>query len=259
MDNLDDLFFNEFLKGFEEQEQKKILLSREEQEIAQRKSIELEPIRKFLQKFIDLEVKVKHCDYHSRDVLQKLDIMNDAQLFNYYNEESSTSFSPGISIMIDHPAQIEIAVPNNKEEGIVVVKVATYHPDAHILSQSFGSIESVCQALARFISKNTVSISKEAKSMMNKERQTTGIVRSIPQVNTVQEKASQVSIEQHEANSQEFLKSIPEAPPTNNINTTNNSNVIKEKKFDKNDLLKNMKNIDKIIKKINSDDEKESE
>lgn len=262
MDNLDDLFLNEFLKGFEEQEQKKTLLSREQQQIAQRKSEELEPIRKFLQKFIDLEVKVKHCDYHSRDVLRKLDITNDSQLFNFYNEESSESFAPGISILIDHPAQIEIAVPNNYEKGLFVVSVATYHPDAHLLAQSYGSLESVCQALARFISKNTVSISKEAKSIMNKERQTTGSVKTIPQVNNLNNANnnsnvnSNISPEQQEEKNQEFLKSIPDTAPKQQASSTNNST--KERKFDADHLLKNMKHIDKIMKKHNSEDNDES-
>jgi hypothetical protein len=312
MDNLDDLFLNEFLKGFEEQEQKKVLLSREQQQIAQRKSEELEPIRKFLQKFIDLEVKVKHCDYHSRDVLKKLDITNDAQFFSFYNEDSSDSFAPGISIMIDHPAQIEIAVPNNYEHGLFVVSVATEHPDSHILAQSYGSVESLCQALARFISKNTVSISKEAKSLMNKERQTSGYVKTIPQVNTNTQNNLQnnvpvnnnintntqsnvgnsnpnannntsnnseagngnsnnaISQEEHEANSQEFLKSIPDSPPANsNMNHGNNSqktvsnpqSTNQNRKFDADHLLKNMKHIDKIMKKHNpeGEDEKNSE
>lgn len=299
MDNLDDLFLNEFLRGFEEQEQKKILLSRDQQQIAQRKSEELEPIRKFLQKFIDLEVKVKHCDYHSRDVLKKLDITNDAQFFSFYNGDSSDSFAPGISIMIDHPAQIEIAVPNNYDNGIFIVSVATEHPDAHILAQSYGSVESVCQALARFISKNTVSISKEAKSLMNKERQTSGYVKTIPQVNNVNSNVTNTSTnvgngntnisnttpsapstEEHEANSQEFLKSIPDSPPLPNngnnntanntvANNNNNANVNKQgtpntaptqgRKFDADHLLKNMKHIDKIMKKHNPEGEEEKD
>lgn len=160
MEDIDDLFIKSYLNDINEKEKKKTLVSQEERRIAQLKKDKLQPIEKFLQKFVDLEVSVHHSDKYANT---KSSIPGD-QKFSFYYVDSSKTWSPGISIWIDHPAVMEIAIPNNpQEEGIVVIKVASHHPDSYLLEQVFHSYESACQAIGRFLAKNTVSVGKDPK------------------------------------------------------------------------------------------------
>lgn len=157
--NLDDIFSNEFLKEFEEREQEKTLLNRDEQLIAIKKREKLKPIRDFLQKFVELEIKVRHSDKYGKQFIHNNSLV-DEQLFSFYEQDSSNSWAPGISVCFDHPAIVEIAVPNKPEDGEIVIKVASNHPDAFLLERNFFGIEAACAALAKFIGRNTSSIGK---------------------------------------------------------------------------------------------------
>ena len=163
---LDDIFLNDFLKEFKEKEKKKIFLNKEEQAIALKKSHKLEPIKMFLQKFVDLGVVVYNAERYNRNVFH-YNTDNQEQEFKYYESDSSESWAPGISICFEHPAQVEIAIPNKPEEGIVIIKVASQHPDYYLLEQKFSSMESACHALAKFLGKNTIKISKKADLLNN--------------------------------------------------------------------------------------------
>ena len=54
MEDIDDLFIKSYLNDINEKEKKKTLVSQEERRIAQLKKDKLQPIEKFLQKFVDL-------------------------------------------------------------------------------------------------------------------------------------------------------------------------------------------------------------
>lgn len=166
----DDLFIKSYLKDVQENENKKIRVSKEERAIAKEKEAKLEFIKKFLQKFVDLGVRVHHSDQYTKNT--KTDVTNSPQDFSFYIIDSSKSWAPGFSILFNHPAMVEIAIPNNPEyEGVVVIKVATHHPDAYILEQKFSTYESACEALGRFLGKCTHSIKQDPKKYLKNVEQ----------------------------------------------------------------------------------------
>lgn len=169
--DLDDLFVNDFLKNFEEKTQKKILINKEEQQIVLRKNAILEPIRQFLQKFIDFGTTVNHCDRYNINVLTKEIQFKEAQTFKFYDVDTKGHCAPGISIWFDHPAHVEIAVPNKPNEGVVVINISTDHPEKYLLEHKFTTIESACSALAKFIAKNTISIERDSKKLIKEHQQ----------------------------------------------------------------------------------------
>ncbi len=196
--NLDDVFVNDFLREYDEKEQKKILLNRGEQAIALKKSAKLEPIRKFLQKFVDLEIKVYHSDRYNKDVISREHSVKEAQKFLFYDMDTSSSWAPGISIWFDHPALVEIAIPNKQEDaGVVIIKVASYHPESYMLEQKFLTMESACHALAKFLGKNTLSIGKDPRKIIKQH------ISSMPPKKVVPV-------------DDDFLSDIPNHPPEEN-------------------------------------------
>lgn len=163
--DLDDIFMRSYLNEFSEKEKKKILLSQEDREIAAQKRRQLEVIENFLQKFVDLEISVNHCDQYTKNTKTLVGV--EPQKFSFYLVDSSKSWAPGISIWFNHPAEIEIAIPNKpQEEGVVVIRVATHHPDAYILEQRFFNFQTACEALGKFLGKCTTSIGKDPKNYM---------------------------------------------------------------------------------------------
>lgn len=117
-----DEIMSSYLSEVTEKEKKKVQTSQEDRAIASKKRKILEPIRVFLQKFVDLEITVYHRDQYTKNV----NVFPDPQKFSFEEIDSSRSWAPGISILINHPAEIEIAVPNNTtEDGLVIMKVAS--------------------------------------------------------------------------------------------------------------------------------------
>jgi hypothetical protein len=163
--DLDEIFTRSYLNEFNEKEKKKIQTSQEDRLIASKKRKQLEPIKKFLQRFVDLEVSVHHRDQYTKNTSTSA----DAQKFSFEEIDSSKAWSPGVSLLFNHPAEVEIAVPNRQsEEGAIIIKVVTHHPDAFILEQKFSNVESACEALARFLGKCTVSIGRDPKLLSKK-------------------------------------------------------------------------------------------
>lgn len=163
--NLDEIM-SSYLSEVTEKEKKKIQTSQEDRAIAAKKRKILEPVRSFLQKFVDLEVTVNHREQYTKNS----NTFPEPQKFSFEEVDSSKSWTPGVSILINHPAEIEIAVPNHPSlDGLVIIKVATHHPDAYILEQKFNNVESACKALAKFLGKCTLSIGKDP-SVLAKEQ-----------------------------------------------------------------------------------------
>lgn len=189
--NLDDIFLQSFLKDYTEKEKKKIIHSQEDRAIAAQKRKKLAIMEEFLQKFVDLEIMVNHRDQYTKNATSMESI--EPQKFQFYLVDSSKSWNPGISIFFDHPCEVEIAIPNKvAEEGVVIIKVASHHPDAFILEQKFHNFESACKALGRFLSKCTVRINKDPRKYVKE---------------TIQRKQSQQS--------QDFTDNVPDSPPVN--------------------------------------------
>jgi hypothetical protein len=160
--NLDEIFMQSYLKEYTEKEKKKIIHSQEERLIAAEKKKKLAIMEEFLQKFVDLDVMVNHRDQYTKNSTSLEGI--EPKKFEFYLVDSSKTWSPGISIFFDHPCEVEIAIPNKtEEEGVVVIKVASHHPDAYILEQKFNTFDAACKSLARFLSKCTVKIGKDPR------------------------------------------------------------------------------------------------
>lgn len=160
--DLDDIFMRSYLNEFNEKEKKKILLSREDREIAEQKRKKLQTIEDFLQKFVDLSIYVNHCHFYTKNTATMQGL--EPQLFEFRLVDSSKKWEPGISIWFNHPAEVEIAIPNKPEQGVVVIKVATEHPDAYILEQRFANFQSACEALGKFLGACTTSIGKDPRN-----------------------------------------------------------------------------------------------
>lgn len=159
--NLDEIFLQTYLKDYAQREKQKLNHSQEDRLIANEKKKKLVVIEQFLQKFVDLEVVVHNKDKYNTSISILEDII--PQKFKFYLVDSSKSWSPGISIFFDHPCEVEIAIPNKIEDGVIIIKVASHHPDAYMLEQQYQNMESACKALARFLSKNTVKINKDPR------------------------------------------------------------------------------------------------
>lgn len=190
--NLDDIFMHSYLKEYSEKEKRKIIHSQEDRAIAAQKRKKIAIMEEFLQKFVDLEVIVNHRDQYTKNASGFEGL--EPQKFNFYLVDSSKTWSPGVSIFFDHPCEVEIAIPNKpEEEGVVVIKVASHHPDAYILEQKFYNFESACKALARFLSKGTVKIGKDPR-------------KYVKDIKDSREQASRKS-------QTEFLNNVPSEPP----------------------------------------------
>lgn len=163
--DIDKIFNNSFLNEFNEQEKKKKSLSQDDQLIISTKKPTIDLIAKFLQKFVDANIVVNHKDLYTKNTFTNQHAL--PQKFNFSYIDSSKKWEPGISIYFLHPAEIEIAIPNKDDEGIAVIKVITEHPDSYLLEHKHLSIESVCESLAKFLSRCTTSVGGKLKQNSN--------------------------------------------------------------------------------------------
>lgn len=126
-----------------------------EKRITEEKELQLKSIKKLLKSFIDMKLQVhptesysRHISRHSREHLPPV-------IFDVYRNESSPSWSPGISIYFDDPAEVEIAIPNSgqaQDQGVIILRCSTYHPEADLLNgKIFKTIDEACMALSNFL------------------------------------------------------------------------------------------------------------
>lgn len=154
-DFIDDIE-GQFLGQVGHQEKKRAVRRASSAEITERKSRQLTPFRQLLKRLVDRGLIVNHCE---RDGA----VRKAPQAFAVYENESSDSLLPGVSIFLEHPAQIEIAIPNEADiptRGVVVILCATDHPDRRMLQGPFRSMREAAMALADFIARNTVAIER---------------------------------------------------------------------------------------------------
>lgn len=177
-ENLKNIFIEQFLKQFDDKEQKKILLSRDQQVIVERKNKRLDLIRQFLNHFTEQGVKVHHKDRFNKEILNKQEIVKEEQEFKYYDADTSAAWAPGISIWFDHPAEIEIAVPTTNMNAFMI-KVASPHPKAHFLNQQYDTLEGACQALAKFIVENTTSVNPDYKKILKEYEKENNLAKNL--------------------------------------------------------------------------------
>jgi hypothetical protein len=148
--------FRAFEKSIEEQRRRQKVRRSTDERLMARKAEQLFPVRRLLKKFDDMRLVVHNADRYVRP--QTTDNF-PPQPFRPYEAESSESWAPGVSLFFDHPAQVEIAIPNERDQarmGVVVMNSASEHPDQDMLRGPFRSIDDALLALSNFLAHNTV-------------------------------------------------------------------------------------------------------
>lgn len=132
-------------------------------EIERAKALVLTPVRQLLKALIDAGVVVRHRDSYNPGAVRR----PAPEPLKVYEDESSPTWLPGNSIMLDHPAEIEIAVPNDnhvRQEGVIVIRCMTPdHPQESLLRGPFHTVESACMALSKFLAFSTVRVTRQPK------------------------------------------------------------------------------------------------
>jgi hypothetical protein len=126
-----------------------------EAETTEKKDRDLVPIRKLLQQIVEMNIQVSNASRWAGGT-RPTDL--SPKPFKVSEDKSSDPYLPGNSIYIDHPAELEIAVPNPvdlEEKGVVVILCATDNPHRSMLNGPFRTMEEACTALADFIAENT--------------------------------------------------------------------------------------------------------
>ena len=137
-----------FQKIIKEKEKREKIYNKHNGQKMEQKEKSLLPMRMMLKKIVDAGLIVNNANcYH-------LSLKNlEDQEFKVYEADSSPSWRPGTSLYIDHPARIEIAVPNNvKKEGELIIRFSSEHPDANDFNgRVFNTSQDACKAFASFL------------------------------------------------------------------------------------------------------------
>ena len=163
--DISQLAVEEFLERFHSRERLAGRQRHNREKTISAKSEMLIPMRKMLKHLVDAQVYVTHHAMHEQGHTAR-NITAPQQLL-VYESESSPRWQPGESLFLDHPARIEIAIPNTHQrqhEGVVVVACSTPHPHDYLLRGPFVTMEEACVALARFLSESTVRIDSDPLS-----------------------------------------------------------------------------------------------
>ena len=163
MSNPIDKAFNNFINQAEILRKKEETTAKINESIILEKDKILQPIRDLLKRFVDLGVWVYDKNKFER-VLPKSDGDKlPPQLFATYEDPSSPRWLPGYTLYIEHPAEIEIAVPDVKDRekfGLIVISCKE-NPHSGILdNRIFRDVDSACMAISEFLSKNLVKVGR---------------------------------------------------------------------------------------------------
>lgn len=143
----------------DEMEQESTRKHQMDQQIGEAKALQLMPVRMLLKSLVDMGLLVRNSAYNNPDAAPQPLVMNE--------EPSSPSYAPGKSLRLDHPAVLEIAIPNKPDidrYGEVVINCAQKHPHSHLFETPFRSVDAACEALAEFIALNTVARKSKPQS-----------------------------------------------------------------------------------------------
>ncbi len=157
----EDKSLEQFLSAFDDRKKKETQRAMHESRKIAAKRQALQPIRNFLQHFVTMGLIVQHGRAGEPGVGP------DEQVkFRFYEGESSPTWSPGVSLYFDHPAEVEIAIPNEsqlEEFGPVAIRSVTNHKDRNMLHRKFQSVDAAKDAVARFLGKNAIAIENDPR------------------------------------------------------------------------------------------------
>lgn len=167
MNNPIDKAFNNFMKQAETLRKKEETTAQINEKIILEKDKILQPIRDLLKRFVDLGVWVYDKNKFERTLPKSDGDKLPPQLFATYEDPSSPRWKPGFSLYIEHPAEIEIAVPDAKDRdklGLIVISCKE-NPYSGILdNRIFKDVDSACMAISDFLSKNLVKVGRNNDS-----------------------------------------------------------------------------------------------
>lgn len=176
----EDKALAEFLQAFDERKRKEIGRAQMEVQLIKRKRLVLDPLRVFLQKFVELGLVVPDSGIGAPGVS-----LHATMPFSFYESEASPSWSPGVSLFFDHPAEVEISIPNEGDKaklGLVVIRSVTSHKDRIMLHQKFDTVDQAKDALAKFLGKSAVAIGNDPrKRKVATDKPNEAVLRSAPQ------------------------------------------------------------------------------
>lgn len=163
MSNPIDKAFESFLSQAQTKKKREDEISRINAKIVAEKDVILQPIRQLLKRLVDLNIWVYDKNKFERTLPRTDGDKLPPKLFEVFEDPSSPSWLPGNSIYIEHPADIEIAVPSEQDrekQGLIVISCKE-NPYANILTNRvFRDVDSACMALSEFLSKNLVNVDR---------------------------------------------------------------------------------------------------
>ena len=148
-----------FLQDYQNRQSQSKAQANVQEGLARDKHQRLIPMRQLLKRLVDLSVQVHHAESYSASRRTS----QPPQPLEIYEDQSSDPWRPGQSLFLEHPAKIEVSVPNPHQEsteGKVVIRISTDHPHAYLLNRRFDSVKDACVAMARFLSLSTVKIDR---------------------------------------------------------------------------------------------------
>lgn len=153
---IDDIFQNVFLKEVKEKEKRLTNLNKINYAIAENKKAKLQEVTNFLNKFVNAQIAVNHTDMYRYDIVTRLGL--EPQQFSYRVDDSKNQNCwPGYSVFIDHPANIEIGIPNDEDKmGVVLVSIEGANSYNYLLNKKFFSLKEFYTAFAHYISQSMV-------------------------------------------------------------------------------------------------------
>lgn len=150
-----DSAFQKFLDTLGERNSREQRRKMAEQEIINAKDRALIPMRQLLKRLVDMNLIVSNAGRFDTGRFYE----NPAPVsFEVAESESSPRWRPGNSLYLDHPAEIEIAIPNQSDQGdlgVVIITCTTDHPDKSMLQGPFRTMGQACEALAEFLARST--------------------------------------------------------------------------------------------------------
>lgn len=150
-----EIAFTKFLTTVGDRRSREQRIQRVKEDTIRQKDLQLIPIRKLLKRLVDLNLVVSNASRYAGGIVPT----NTAPVSLAVTEgPSSPSWAPGNSLYLEHPAELEIAIPNDKDtedQGIVVIRCSTDHPDSSLFNGPFRNIGDACEALAEFLARNT--------------------------------------------------------------------------------------------------------
>lgn len=167
MSNKEDRALGEFLHAFEEKQKKENQRVSVEMRQIEKKRRLLMPIKDLLDKFTELGLIVSDSKIGMGGVP-----LNSTQKFVFYEGPSSPAWAPGVSLFFDHPAEVEIAIPNDidvEKNGIVIIRTVSLHKDRFLFDKKFTTIDMAKDTLARFLGKNAIAITNNPRKANSSE------------------------------------------------------------------------------------------